>query len=122
MELNQISRTIKRYYNELSQEQLKMMGQLNNVELSFLKDILGATEKNYQSAQLPNNLASLELQLKKAQQEIIDIRNSYTYRIGRVITFIPRNLRKSVRCYRENGLKYTVRKVITYLSGNGVDK
>ena len=122
LELNQISRTIKRYYNELSQEQLKMMGQLNNVELSFLKDILGATEKNYQSAQLPNNLASLELQLKKAQQEIIDIRNSYTYRIGRVITFIPRNLRKSVRCYRENGLKYTVRKVITYLSGNGVDK
>lgn len=121
IELNLISTIMKRYYNGLSQDQLKKISQLNSVELSFLRDILGG-EKNNHNIQMPNNLASLELQLKKAQQEIIDIHNSYTYKIGRIITFIPRNIRKSVRCYKDNGLKYTLRKVVVHLFGNGVDK
>ena len=113
VELNLISKGIKRYYNGLSREQLKNINSLNSVELSFLKNILEIEKNNYQM--IPTTNASLDLQLKKAQQEIRDIHNSYTYKIGRFITFIPRIIRKSLKCYKENGFKYTLYKVSEHL-------
>lgn len=39
------------------------------------------------------------------------IRSSWSYKIGRFITFIPRKLRGGIRCYKENGFDYTLRRV-----------
>ena len=39
------------------------------------------------------------------------IRASWTYRIGRFITFIPRKVRGGIRCYQEHGMKYTLWRV-----------
>lgn len=47
--------------------------------------------------------------------EIRGIRSSVTYRVGRVITFVPRKARGLVRCYRENGWSYTVCRILQKL-------
>lgn len=39
------------------------------------------------------------------------ILNSYSYRVGRFITFIPRKIRGGIRCLRENGIRYTLRRI-----------
>lgn len=54
----------------------------------------------------------LALRAKRAEQELVLIRASWTYRIGRTATFVPRMIRKFIRCYRENGWKYTWFKLI----------
>lgn len=54
-------------------------------------------------------LAIMENKLKCAQQELRDIRNSVSFKIGRAITFVPRKVRGGVRCIREHGLGYTLR-------------
>ena len=43
------------------------------------------------------------------------IRASWSYRIGRFITFIPRKLRGGIRCYREHGWSYTWERVLVHL-------
>ena len=39
------------------------------------------------------------------------IRASWSYRIGRFITFIPRKIRGGIRCYQEHGMRYTLNRV-----------
>ncbi len=43
--------------------------------------------------------------------EAAEIRASVSYKIGRVITFVPRKLRGGVRCLREHGGRYTLHRV-----------
>ena len=43
------------------------------------------------------------------------IRASWSYRIGRFITFIPRKLRGAIRCYQEHGRGYTWQRVLVHL-------
>ena len=54
-------------------------------------------------------LAIMENKLKCAQQELHDIQHSLSFRIGRVITFVPRKIRGGLRCVREHGLGYTLK-------------
>jgi glycosyltransferase involved in cell wall biosynthesis len=46
-----------------------------------------------------------EAERQAAEQALLE--SSWSYRIGRGITFIPRKIRGGVRCWRENGLRYT---------------
>ena len=46
-----------------------------------------------------------------SQNEANAIRASWTYKIGRFITFIPRKIRGGIRCYQEHGMSYTLRRV-----------
>lgn len=50
----------------------------------------------------------LEQQVRQLQQQLQDMQSSGSYRIGRLLTFIPRKLRGGVRCVRENGVAYTL--------------
>lgn len=63
--------------------------------------------------QLPDSpeqaLAIMENKLKCAQQELRDLHNSVSFRIGRAITFVPRKIRGGFRCVKEHGLGYTLR-------------
>lgn len=43
--------------------------------------------------------------------EAVAIRASASYKIGRLITFVPRKLRSGMRCLREHGLRYTLGRV-----------
>ena len=43
---------------------------------------------------------------------------SASFRIGRVITWLPRKIRGGVRCYKEHGMRYTVRRTFEHLTGH----
>lgn len=47
-------------------------------------------------------------QVRNLKREIQNIRNSKSYRIGRVITFFPRKIRGGLHCYQEHGLRYSI--------------
>ena len=49
------------------------------------------------------------------ERELYNIKHGYSFRIGRIITFFPRKIRGGVRCYREHGLKYTVRRTLYHM-------
>ena len=52
------------------------------------------------------------------QQNMIEselIRASWSYRIGRFITFIPRKTWGGIRCYKEHGWSYTWQRVLVHL-------
>lgn len=69
----------------------------------------------YSSDAAGMRIRQLERQLAIANQEIINIRKSWTYRIGRFITFVPRKIRGGIRCYKENGFYYTVERCLIHL-------
>ena len=43
--------------------------------------------------------------------EISKIYESFSFRLGRFLTFIPRKIRGGLRCLKEHGLLYTLRRV-----------
>lgn len=47
--------------------------------------------------------------------EFNEIKNSKSYKIGRFITWLPRKIRGGFRCLKENGFKYTVKRVLVHL-------
>ena len=59
--------------------------------------------------------SSVPFQTNGAASPIVDeaslIRASASYRIGRIITFIPRKIRGGIRCYKEHGMRYTMRRI-----------
>lgn len=68
--------------------------------------------KNLPSKATPSKTAILSNQnYDFYKNEVIAIRSSASYRIGRFITFIPRKIRGGIRCYNEHGMRYTMRRI-----------
>ena len=59
----------------------------------------------------------LEQALRIARQEVEELQASRSYRIGRMITFIPRKIRGGIICCQENGFFYTVKYCAAKLLG-----
>lgn len=55
------------------------------------------------------NLHPFQQQLEDARRELRDVRRSNSYRVGRLITWLPRMLKKSIRSLKVNGFKYTLK-------------
>lgn len=49
--------------------------------------------------------------------EYNNIKNSKSYKIGRLITFIPRKIRSCFKCYQDNGIRYTLKRIYVHLIG-----
>lgn len=47
------------------------------------------------------------------REELYSLKHSVSFRIGRKITFIPRIIRKTMYCYKDNGFKYTLNKILS---------
>ena len=63
----------------------------------------------------PERVRLLTERAARAEQEIQDIRASWSYRIGRFLTFLPRKLRGGYWCFREHGLEYTWTRLLEQL-------
>lgn len=90
---------------------LSLIGKANNYSepyliapLCTLIDSNRSHINTVQNKELLNKIATL-------QKEINSIHASATYRIGSFFTFIPRKLRGGIRCYREHGMAYTLRRI-----------
>lgn len=62
-----------------------------------------------------NTSAKLSQQLQEAKKELYDIKHGYSFRMGRFLTFIPRKVRGGIRCYKEHGFIYTVKRTLWHL-------
>jgi len=59
-----------------------------------------------------HSLVNTQKQLNKKNRELAIIRNSLSFRIGSLLTYIPRLFRDGIQCCKHNGLKYTIRRAI----------
>ena len=94
---------------------------LNNVESAlpeeyrFIFEKIGfgkntSTDKIAQLAPGSGKEAALLAKIAQQDSEIRGMCKSWTYRIGRFITFVPRKVRGGIRCYKEHGMRYTLRR------------
>ena len=79
-------------------------GWLTNVFVKY-EDLL---EENQQ---LKKDLTQARRERDRAKKKVENICASRSYRVGRMITFIPRKVRGGYRCLKEHGVKYTVRRI-----------
>lgn len=52
---------------------------------------------------------------RQLTQEIEDMRSSASYRLGRLITWLPRKFQGLLRCYRDHGIGYTLERFLVHL-------
>ena len=76
---------------------------------NFVKDYY---KYKKESEILSAKLTASENKNKKLSAEIKDIKSSLSFKAGRIITFVPRKLRGAVRCLRDNGLVYTIKRIV----------
>lgn len=65
----------------------------------------------------PSDDRSLEIpkvanRVKSLVREVESLMNSESYRVGKVVTWPVRRAYRMFKCYRENGLKYTLRRLV----------
>ena len=51
-------------------------------------------------------------------KELKNVKSGYSFRIGRVITWLPRKIRGGYRCYQQHGLTYTMKRTIEHVGIN----
>ena len=96
-------------YGRLSQEEKNRLSELTPIETLWFQAASGASK----IIQTPSKEQTAEA--TKVLDEAALIRASWTYRIGRFITFIPRKVRGGVRCFSEHGWRYTWWRVLVHL-------
>ena len=62
-----------------------------------------------------DELKTLKQKNQTLQNEIASIHQSWSYRIGRIVTWVPRKIRGLVRCFKEHGLDYTWNRILIHL-------
>lgn len=88
---NKIHRDAKNTYRNLPQSEKDKIASMLPVEFRlFYNEMSNAFEGNY--------------------AELLAIKHSSSYRIGLVITFIPRKLKRGMKCVRDHGFGYTVKR------------
>lgn len=81
-----------------------------------MKKAQGELEEKVKSGASYENISSnLSWELAVCKSELQEIKNSYSYKIGRFITFIPRKIRGGIRCYQEHGMRYTLERFLVHL-------
>lgn len=59
----------------------------------------------------PKTIEELQAENEYLRQEIVATRETLSYRIGSVVTFIPRKIRGVKDCYQEHGMRYTLSRI-----------
>jgi len=99
---------LQRRYGQLDDDEKRKVSTLHPLEKFWLDLIL--------SPQSPPKSSGI-ISAPAGPDEAALIRASASYKIGRAITFFPRKLRGGVRCLRENGLSYTLRRITHKIRG-----
>lgn len=118
--LNSLRQELAQLQGELDQQRNEAISlDAETVRLHNENSDLLATIDNLNSALTTANekTSAAEQSAAAAWQEVDNIHRSATYRIGRAITWVPRMVRGFVRCYREHGWRYTLRRVVAHLRG-----
>ncbi len=115
------------YYHSISDEERAKLRFRSDMERELFRQIIALDEaaglreslraKEGENDSLRNSLAALRQEAEALRSETAAIRMSPSYRLGCAVTWLPRKVRGGVRCWKENGLRYTVRRFFEHLSG-----
>ena len=99
----------KRYY--FSPQDYKQLLYMQETEAmdDFMSKFKSLHEKvvKLEGAQ-DENSDNLSQKILLCESELNEIKDSISFRIGRLITCIPRKIRSGIRCYKEHGMDYTL--------------
>lgn len=76
-----------------------------------ITDILRISAEAIENSDNMGDEGTREL-LRLAQKDIAEIKNSFSYKAGRFITFIPRCADTFIKCVQNNGFGYTVKLIL----------
>lgn len=54
-------------------------------------------------------------ELEFYKKELQNIKSGYSFRLGRIITWFPRKIRGGIRCYKDNGFIYTIKRTLYHM-------
>ena len=118
-------KTIIKSYNKLSFEQ-KHNPFIDDARVSLTSSLLfTGISINYNKCDNPydymksNTSIEFLLKNKELEQDLNNIKKGYSFRIGRIITWLPRKIRGGIQCYRDNGLKYTIKRTLYHIRNIG---
>jgi len=79
-----------------------------------LEILLKTLQQNiyWSHVQQQQQLNSVKSQLQKAQHKNRSLCNSFSYRLGRALTWMPRKIRGGVKCLKQHGVVYTCKRII----------
>ncbi len=106
-----------RIWSKLSaSEQVGFRARLPMLQRILLDEMVETAERRKQFTQMEN-------QNRKLSKELRDIRQGYSFRIGRIVTWFPRKIRGGIHCFRQHGAIYTAKRVLEHMGfdmGTGV--
>lgn len=102
----------KKVIEELPQPYTPQETEADQIDRVMLETILlhGTWARLPQQTQ--NQLVQTRKQLAAAQTDLRKLRATRAWRIGRAVTFLPRKAKGGIKCLRENGLCYTLRRAV----------
>ena len=102
----------KKVIEELPQPYTPQETEADQIDRVMLETILlhGTWARLPQQTQ--NQLVQTRKQLAAAQTDLRKLRATRAWRIGRAVTFLPRKAKGGIKCLRENGLRYTLRRAV----------
>ncbi|SFH06836.1 Glycosyltransferase involved in cell wall bisynthesis [Desulfotomaculum arcticum] len=108
--------SLQKYFNYDYYAAWKNVFSTVQCNLNLEKDPLVTTEKIMMNTLIDHYKScwkQRENMLKSQQVSILEkeITSSWSFRIGRAITWLPRKIRGGFRCYKENGVKYTLLRI-----------
>ena len=80
-----------------------------NGQILLLEEYLN---REYDTKICKPETGALQREITQLKKEINDICNSRSFRIGRILTFIPRKIRGVYRCYKDHGFRYTWNEIV----------
>ncbi len=106
---SEMSVWVKRLYATLSAEEKAKVVFPREIENELFKQVIAYSEGC--------EIDKLRKRTDELQDDLDRVHASVSYRIGRGVTWLPRKIRDSVRCYQEHGLWYTLRHTFEHLTG-----
>ena len=122
-ERNGVKKASRRIYGLLEPKEKNKLQTLSLTEKRLVLEIISNETVVLDKGMKPKDTydmgraAILEAKLAAAKKEISDIRASKTFKIGVIITYVPKKIRGVYRCYKEHGAKYTFKEIQKTIMG-----
>lgn len=117
--LDGIVANVTEYAPPLTETDIKYIknGQRNKIKTNNLRwSILRSTER-IQKMLDTNSMSKAKMYDREEYllKELDAVKGSRSYKLGRIITFLPRKVRGGIRCYKQHGSAYTFKRVLEHL-------
>ena len=86
--------------------------QLNEMNVKYQAVLHANAQLKESNLRLKTMNQQYKHKLLATRRELVGVKGSLSFRIGRIITYIPRKIRGIIRCSREHGIGYTIKRIL----------